>query len=510
MYALSQATPPAELSLLALDSFPERICVLDRGGWIIFANRAWNHNEDDSIGRVRSGVGANYLWVCRSAIDTLADRAWRVAKGIEAVLREAIPQFTVDYSRTTASGQAWFRLLARPLRAAGAGAVVVQSEITGQVAFADKLRRTQKYCDVMIANPMETATILGAGNIVRYQSPASEAVLGLSPSELLGRQIFEFVHPEDAAAVRQHLRDCRLGAPAKGPCEYRFRNKDGSWRNVESAGRRISSSEDVVLNSRNITHQKLAEEALRTGQAALELRRDELQGLAARLFGEQERQHRALAAELNYLSQRLASMALEAPNLAKRDSAGACGLRDCVASLGRDLHQIADALHPLQLDNLGLAAALRDYLDRFARAHGITVHFHHRGISAWLPPHTAVTLYRIAEKALSNAAKHANAEQVWVTLSRNTHGLRLVVRDDGSGYNPADIQPGLGLGLLAIRERLRDIQGSLSTRSRAGGGTELVIVAPLTSTGNPLLTAPAPEAAAVPEVFARSTGAPAP
>jgi signal transduction histidine kinase len=159
-------------------------------------------------------------------------------------------------------------------------------------------------------------------------------------------------------------------------------------------------------------------------------------------------------------------------------------LQECVASLGRDLHHLAGALYPATLDHLGLAVAVREYCAEFTRKEGIPVNYVHRGISARLPGRTASTLYRIAEEALANVAKHAQANRAWVTLSRTAKGTRLTVRDDGAGFDPAALEPGSGLGILAMRERLRAVKGSLSIRSRPGAGTEVVTLAPLSSAGN--------------------------
>jgi signal transduction histidine kinase len=154
-------------------------------------------------------------------------------------------------------------------------------------------------------------------------------------------------------------------------------------------------------------------------------------------------------------------------------------IQQCVASLSHELQHLAGALHPAMLDQLGLAVALRHYCAEFAFKHGIAVNCSHRSVSARLPGHTAATLYRIAEEALANVAKHAHAKQAWVTLSRTAKGIRLVVRDDGDGFDPAAVEPGSGLGFLAMRERLRGIGGSLSIRSRNGAGTEIAALAPL-------------------------------
>jgi|HubBroStandDraft_1064217.scaffolds.fasta_scaffold01856_5 PAS domain S-box-containing protein len=487
MYALNlgHAVEPDELVRIVFDSLRERICVLDRDGAIALINQAWDRfARANGAELARCGVGVNYLRVCRAARGPFSECALEAASGIESVLRGATPQFTLDYACPAPSRKAWFRLIARPARRPNAHAVVSHSEITSQVLLAAKLRRTQADLGALWENPVHIATVLAADGNIRYQSPASEGVLGIPPEELVGHPIFAFVHPDDADAVRKLLRECLRYPHLKHPCEYRFRGKDGSWRMLESVASNLLSHPwgGIVLNSRDIAHQKLAENTLLAKQADLVRDRDELAVLAARLLRGQEEERRRVAGELNHnLSQRLASMSLHVAHMSASVAAvePLHALQECIAGLGSDLRHLGAALYPAMLDHLGLAVALRDYCAEFTRKHGVPVNYTHRGISARLPVHAASALYRTAEEALSNVARHARASRVQVTLSRTAKGTRLTVRDDGAGFDPTAVDSASGLGLLAMRERLRGAKGSLSIRSRPGGGTELVALVPL-------------------------------
>ena len=474
-----------ELVRIAFDSLRERICLLDGGGRIVLTNEAWDrfaHENGASLSRC--GLGVDYLEICRSAKGPFSEHALDAALGIDTVLRGAVSQFILDYPCPSPSRKAWFRLIARPARLPHSGAVLLHSEITSQVLLAEKLRHTQAYYGALWENPVDVATVLAAGGNIRYQSPASEAVLGMRAEELAGHAIFEFVHAEDVEAVRKLLRDCLSYPAGKHAAEYRFRDKSGSWRLVESIARKLRSDpeEGIILNTRDITHRRMAERAVLAKQNALIRNHEELEALAARLFREREEERRRLAAELNgELSQRLAGLTLQAAHLAAY--AGAPGQSDAfqaaVASLGRDLHHLSGDLYPAMLEHFGLAVALRDYCAEFTRKHGIPVNYVHRGISARLPVSAASTLYRVAEDALANVVQHAHANRVWVTLSRTAQGTRLAIRDDGAGFHPVALEPGSGLGILAMRERLRTVNGSLSIRSQPGGGTRIVALAPL-------------------------------
>jgi signal transduction histidine kinase len=150
-----------------------------------------------------------------------------------------------------------------------------------------------------------------------------------------------------------------------------------------------------------------------------------------------------------------------------------------VESLGADLQRLACALHPATLDCLGLAVALRDCCAEFSRRHGIPVKYTHRGISSHFPGPTTSTLYRVAEEALANVARHAHATQAWVAPTRTPNGIRLVIRDNGRGLDRKAVPPQPGLGFVAMRERMRSVEGSLSVHPRSGGGTEVVALAPV-------------------------------
>ncbi|MGA3039966.1 MAG: PAS domain S-box protein [Bryobacteraceae bacterium] len=489
---------PDELVQVAFDSLRERICVLDRNGAIVVTNRAWSQFARESgASPSRCGTGIDYLRVCRTATGPFSEHALEAAMGIESVLRGASPHFALDYPCPSPSRKAWFRLTARSLCRPNTGAVVLHSEITSSVLLAEQLRSTRAHYGALLENPADVATVLTVDGVIRYQSPASEDVLGMRSEDLAGRPIFEFVHPEDQEAMRKLLCTCLHSPHRKHFREYRFRNRDGSWRLVEGVARKLLSSREggIILNSRDITHQKLAEQTLLAKQDALGRERKDLETLAARLFREREEERRRVASELNgALNQRLASINLLAAHMAT----GAAGagqrhaLQECVASLGRDLSQISAALYPTMLDHFGLAVALREYCADFTRKQGIPVNYVHRGISTRLSLRSAATLYRIAEEALANVARHAHANQAWVTLSRTAKGIKLAIRDDGAGFDAAAADAGSGLGMLAMRERLRAVNGSLSIRTRPGAGTEVAALAPwaaLLSAGNQACTA---------------------
>jgi two-component system sensor histidine kinase DegS len=139
-------------------------------------------------------------------------------------------------------------------------------------------------------------------------------------------------------------------------------------------------------------------------------------------------------------------------------------------------------LYPAMLDHLGLCQTLRHYSEEFSRHSGIEVTVSEEGHSQ-TPSRTMVNyLFRSAKELVNNAAKHGGAKEIVVSLRWMPGVLRLVVDDDGAGFDPMQtFTPDIskGLGLAAIHERLRSLGGSVRIESSPGKGTRVVLEAPL-------------------------------
>jgi signal transduction histidine kinase len=133
-------------------------------------------------------------------------------------------------------------------------------------------------------------------------------------------------------------------------------------------------------------------------------------------------------------------------------------------------------LRPSVLDDLGLAAALRWCVDRFAQKAHLETHLSIDAVPS-LEPALETACLRLAQEALTNVARHAQARQVWCDLHCFGQGLELRVRDDGIGFDvPAARARAIGgasLGLLGMEERVSLTGGEFEIRSKPGGGTEL-------------------------------------
>jgi len=131
-------------------------------------------------------------------------------------------------------------------------------------------------------------------------------------------------------------------------------------------------------------------------------------------------------------------------------------------------------LRPAVLDDYGLLAALHWYGQRFSQRTGLAVAVQGEELAPRLPSATETALFRIAQEALTNAAKHAQASQVTVTLEPVNGGARLTIADDGVGFDPATRRQA-GWGLMTMRERAEAVGAHLRVESAPGKGTQVVV-----------------------------------
>ncbi|HDH09943.1 MAG TPA: sensor histidine kinase, partial [Chloroflexi bacterium] len=146
-------------------------------------------------------------------------------------------------------------------------------------------------------------------------------------------------------------------------------------------------------------------------------------------------------------------------------------LRDTAQEALRDMRLLLFELRPPELEQVGLAAALQARLEAVEGRAGLETELRVEG-EGRLPPEIEEGLYRIAQEALNNALKHAQARKVTVYLRQDERGVTLEVADDGIGFDPKAVE-GKGMGLRSIAERVRLMGGRLEIQSEPGKGTRV-------------------------------------
>jgi two-component system sensor histidine kinase UhpB len=149
-------------------------------------------------------------------------------------------------------------------------------------------------------------------------------------------------------------------------------------------------------------------------------------------------------------------------------------LDDTLASVRR----IASDLRPLMLDDLGLTAAIEWLARDASQRMGIPVHTRLPVAEPAVDPRVATALYRMVQEALTNVARHAQAQSVEVALREHEGQLALMVSDDGVGLDERALQRAGSYGLMGLRERAHMLGGRIAVAARPGGGTRLSVHVP--------------------------------
>ena len=206
--------------------------------------------------------------------------------------------------------------------------------------------------------------------------------------------------------------------------------------------------------------------------------------LAGRLLTAHEDERSRLARDLHDdVSQRLARLAIDAGRLERRTDAAppavAGALREELVRLSEDVHALSYQLHPAVLDDLGLSEGIKAECSRLSRQESIPVKVEIEGLPRKLPTEPSLCLFRVAQEALRNVVRHARARAVTVSLSREGRGVRLVVKDNGRGFDTSRDDTPPSLGQVSMRERVRLLGGSLRVESALGEGTTVTAWVPL-------------------------------
>jgi PAS domain S-box-containing protein len=344
-------------------------------------------------------------------------------------------------------------------------------------------------------------------------------LLGVERRHLIGQPFSASVARESRPAFFLHLRKVFKNR-SRELCDLTLLKADGTsfhvqletvWREDRD---RVSCCRAAVME---IDARKKAEDALRKAHEDLEsrvqLRTAELlqtnQTLEAEIAQRrqaeeshlrvlrsvveaQEAERGRVARELhNEFSQKLAALSIGLKGLGEelpaqsRSRLRLGGLSNIVDGMLRDMHTLVWKLRPPVLDDLGLLNALRRYTADWMKLSGIPLDFHSGGLAGRvLPPQLEITLYRIAQEALTNVFKHARARRVSVLLEDKRNHVALIIEDDGRGFRIDKLsRDGAGspghVGLIDMRERAVLAGGAMDIESTPGSGTTVFVRIPL-------------------------------
>jgi len=368
--------------------------------------------------------------------------------------------------------------------------VAHQRHLSAQVASA---RRQEREALTRFETIYERAPI-GIGLIsldghLRDTNPVMREITGFTAEELASQNVLDYTLPEDLPETARLFSRMLNGKHDSYRHEMRLLAKDESVVWVDSATvllRGEDGKPHVALSmASNITERRVAEEQLRLQNARLEESERERARLLARTVEVAEQERMRIATDLHDGPiQKLTVVAFNLDRLGMRIARGEPGADELMQKIRSDiqaqmfaLRRVMSDLRPPILDERNLAAALNDCADQvFADAsimHETTCELG----SEWPAPELETAVYRVVREALINVRRHSDATRVNVAIERDGESLRLLVADDGAGFERADSDLEQ-FGLLGMQERIGSLGGRLEVASAIGSGTRVEATLP--------------------------------
>ncbi len=398
-----------------------------------------------------------------------------VQAAYERALREQVPQHLDDYFPPF---ERWVEHHAYP---SPTGLSVFFRDITDRKHLETQLQVSEEKFRALVEESRDVVILLDANAHLTYVSPSIRRMLGHEPAHVLGRHVQELIHADDRP-WHKTIFDASMASPGPGSqVQFRVHHADGSWRNVNAYGSNWSGNAALgtfVAVWHDITDQLRAEQVLRDSvtqmrqfsQHLQEARELEQTRIAREI-------HDRLGQSLTMLKFGLARLVskLPASSVALRKQ-GKEALNDVDATIN-SAREIAMDIRPPVLDDLGLAAALEWAGQRFTHHAKVPCAFSFS--TEDVPGEGGRALYAIAQEALTNVARHANATHVIISLGHDDGVAQMEVRDDGRGFDATESGAPASLGMVGMRERANAVDGTFVVHSAPGHGTRVSVSVPL-------------------------------
>ncbi len=413
----------------------------------------------------------------------------------------------------------WYILRLLPYRTMDdkiTGVVITFTDIQERKNAEEALRSREERLRLLVESSLDYAimTLDAQGNFVSW-NPAAENIFGYSATEIIGRPFHTIFTAEDKAAGRDQLEMSTAEQKGKSVDERWHVRKDGtrlylsgvlvlindkSGKGFSKIGRDLTAEHNAkveLAKSKEELESRVRERTEELASANSQLRHEILEherveqqrlDLVRRIVGTQEEERRRISRELHdQLGQLLTALRLRLESLKEQSnpdetSQSVQELIENTKHLEGEIDFLAWELRPSMLDDFGLEVTLENYVREWTQHTGIPVTFHAQGLGnrrlTWL---LETNLYRIAQEALNNIAKHSEATKAEIVLEPHESEVILIVEDNGRGFvheektNPG----GRELGLAGVRERAKLMNGTIEIESADGKGTTLFARIPM-------------------------------
>ena len=393
----------------------------------------------------------------------------------------------------------WHVLRVRPYRTSEnkiEGLVVVLLDINQLRMSRQHAMDAREFADRVVENVLVPIVILDDDLTIRSENTAFRQMTQLSANTLEHSSLPDLFRRLWGAELLEEKLQELLKSPLGTTIEFEHKSTTSSKSllmkglALSTEGRRV-----LLLMMHDTTRGREAELLAASQQEALEneivvsgrtLKRtqEDLRGLTGHLFTMQDEERQHVARELHDdISQRLSHLGMllhevRIEDATKENGARILKAREEIQSLNTDVRRISHRLHPAILSDLGLPAALKALVEDFREREKMPATYVSQNLPEGWSPLTATAIYRIAQEALRNVAKHAGKTHVKVVLAGDKDKLQLKVMDFGVGFDQeGETQPS-GLGLISMQERARLAGGTMSVTSMLGEGTTVSVEVP--------------------------------
>jgi signal transduction histidine kinase len=309
---------------------------------------------------------------------------------------------------------------------------------------------------------------------------ALEILAGTDPATIPPRVSSEVAYRVDYQAMRRWgLSEGNL--PSGTAVLYR---QPGVWENYRwyiVATMSLVALQSILLTALFVQRSRrwTAERDSRRKESALRASYEQLRHLAGRLINAQDEERQRIARELHDdVGQRVASLSIGLSSLRRHlpDSLDSTKtelwrLQRLTVNLAEDMRDLSHDLHHGVLEHAGLTEALRQRCDEITRGSDVSIDLHVADGCAEVSSDIKLCLYRVAQEALRNIVKHANARTGRISVARDNSQIVMKIADDGDGFDARDAGRQSGLGLLSMRERVTMLGGTFEISSSRKAGT---------------------------------------
>ena len=335
-----------------------------------------------------------------------------------------------------------------------------------------KIKVSEQKYRLLADHSKDLIWLLNPDSKIVYTSPSAGELLGYKSEDLLGKKIYDLIHPKDIKKAEKNFNDLLINGAIESPITFRIKKKTNEYIWFESLKKHIIKNNEVigtVSSNRNITERVEANKTIKNYQKSL-------QNLTTEIFLVEEKQRKEIAANIHdHLSQSLVISKMKLQDLREDES-----LNNHVLDIDFLISHITDALEnsrkitydlcPPVLYQLGIIDAMHWFSDKIEEQYGLKVEFTTNIENIQLDDNKLISIYRSIQEIVTNSIKHAKATIIHIDFKFADEGLSILVSDNGIGFNVEKTLRNKildsGFGLFTLKERIYNLKGTVNITSK--------------------------------------------